>query len=1131
MNKVFFLILFTVSNVSAISNEVAVNEIKVYHINQRLSQNTPTVIFKDSKGLMWFGTFDGLNQYDGLNINVYRYFADDTASLTNSQIQDIVEDTLGRLWIATNNGISVYNSETDNFIRYYNSPDDPNSVPPNSIIDLIVDSKGDIWGVGDEVFRYNPKEDNFTRYRFGDLLTEHLTTIFNNLYEDNRGRIWCLYFKEIYYYSPEENKLILFYDGNKNPLNNKSWKFIEMIQINNEEFWITTDNAGIIIADLYKTNVLKTYNGFKNIHEGELNSVNLLKIYRDKSQKIWISAENQGLYVFNKHNELVYHFVSDPDRDFTIGFNSVWSIYEDSEGRYWLGSWDAGVDVIDLYYSKFEHYQYLKGLNSLSNNAVRDIVEDKNGNLWISTDGGGINHFNRKTGRFKVYKHDPDNLKSISSNAALPMAWDNNGNLWIGTWNGGVNIFNPQTEEFKRLNPNNSGLSSLNVFDIVFDDKSKMYFATYGGGLCIYDIESDHWHTYINDTENEKSISNDYTFSILLDSKNNIWIGCANGLNYLSLSPPGNDEFIHYFHDPDDKSTMSSNYIVAIYEDPFERIWIGTQGGLNLFNPEDSSFISYLKADGLSNDNINSIICKNKEEYWLGTNSGLVRFNPVNLTFRNYGISDGIQGYQYSRGAARKLRSDEMVFGGINGFNIFHPDSVYDNPNKPTVIFTDFKIFNRSVKIGEEGSPLKKHISETEYIRLTYKQNVFTFNFVALNYTHPEQNQYAYMMEGFENEWNYVENQTNATYTNLSAGEYVFRVKASNNDGIWNNEGASVTLRITPPFWKTWFFRISAVVLIAFIVFSYFAIRMQTIKRNNIILERTVTERTQELSKKNKLLLQQTDELNEVNTILEERQQQIEEQAQELFTQKEKLEEINVELNEVNATKDKFFSIIAHDIKNPFGTVMGFVELMQRNFGKWTDEKKVQIIDVLYDSTQNVYNLLENLLQWSRSQRNVIEFKPKKVSLKDMTFTVFSIFKHAADDKKIKLNLDIEEDISIYADESMLNTILRNLVSNAIKFTPKGGSVTISAVREKNNVLFKIKDSGVGMDEVRLKKLFRIDSHQSTEGTNKEKGTGLGLILTKEFVLKHRGEIWVESEVGKGSVFNFRLPEQEKTEG
>ncbi|MBN1599634.1 MAG: PAS domain-containing protein [Bacteroidales bacterium] len=842
MNRISLLIVSAFIALTGYSQEVVPNEIKVHHLNRELSHNTPSTIYQDSKGFIWFGTFDGLNRYDGLNMVVYKYEGTDTTSLTNSRIQELVEDTVGNIWVATDEGVSRFNRETHTFTRFYNDPNNPHTVPSGNIIDIIVTSKGEIWAVGEEACRYNAKKNNFTRYKFRELNTgEQRSAIYNHLYEDRRGRIWCTYFKEIYYYSPEQDKLVLFYNGYERPLIEKPWHFLEMNQVDDNSFWITTDNAGVIVQNLYRTNNLQTYSYFMNVDNDELINVNLLKLYKDKSQKIWVCAENQGVYVFSPERKMIHRFFADPNQDNTIGFNSVWSIYQDDAGRYWLGEWDAGADVIDPYFSKFEHFQYQKGQNSISNNAVRDILEDNYGNLWIATDGGGLNYFNRSTGEFKVFKHDPEDTTSLSANATLPLSWDNNGNIWIGTWNGGINIFNPETEQFRRLTPANSGLSSLNVFDIAYDGKENMFFATYGGGLCTYNMVTDEWQTYMHDPENINSVSSDYIFSILLDHSNNLWIGCTNALNFLTPAPRGKEEFIHYYHNNNDNSSLSSNSIVTIYEDPLNRIWVGTQAGLNMFNPEEGDFFTYTKEEGMLNDNVNCIVYNTKEDYWIGTNRGLIRFNPVDTSFRAYGLSDGIQGYQYSRGSAIQLKTGEMVFGGTVGFNIFNPDSVFDNPHKPKVLITDFKIFNKSVPIGK-NSVLKKHISETSYIKLSYKQAVFTFNFIALNYTHPEQNQYAYIMEGFEDDWNEVGNQTNATYTNLSAGEYVFRIKASNNDGLWNEEGASITIKITPPFWKTWWFISIIVLLVIYAVYLFIKYREKQAEKDKQILEQKIKE-------------------------------------------------------------------------------------------------------------------------------------------------------------------------------------------------------------------------------------------------------------------------------------------------
>ncbi len=691
---------------------------------------------------------------------------------------------------------------------------------------------------------------------------------------------------------------------------------------------------------------------------------------------------------------------------------------------------------------------------------------------------------------------------------------------------------------------------------------------------------------------------------------------------------------------------MPDNSIVGILEDDHGNLWVSSH-------------------NGISKATIDSIHGKLK------------------LTFRNYTAQDGLQGKVFNRCAYFKSRTGEMYFGGLNGFNAFHPDSIKDNSCIPLVHITDFLLFNKPVIVGAKSSPLNKHISQTKKLVLNYDQSVFTFRFIALNYIFSEKNQYAYIMEGFEKDWNYVGNKREATYTNLDPGEYTFRVKASNNDGIWNEEGTSIKIIILPPWWKTWWFKLMlASIIIFFLTYALFKfidkinrlanqtildernqlktlinnmpdhIFIKDIKSRFIILnessvkimggknEKDFINKTDfdfypketadkffkqeqeiintglplineestrningqemffsttkcpiinqkgetiglvgivsditakkiaqlEIEKQSEELKNYNIVLSEANVLLEERQQQIEEQSDELkatnekliehqarieqqaeelrshsenlkdindllvekqqliLKQSEQLKATNEELSLLNVTKDRFFSIIAHDLRNPFNVVSGFSEILLNKFDKLTPEKIHKFHEMIYTSSTNGNSLLENLLQWSRSQTGRIAFEPSRLNLLATAEETIKLLEGDAARKQISLKQSIDPNLVVNADENMIKTIFRNLISNAIKFTPENGTITLKSQIDDQMVIVSIADTGMGIPAKTISKLFRVDTIVTTKGTLKETGTGLGLLLCKDFVERHNGTIWVKSEENKGSCFYFTIP-------
>jgi len=509
---------------------------------------------------------------------------------------------------------------------------------------------------------------------------------------------------------------------------------------------------------------------------------------------------------------------------------------------------------------------------------------------------------------------------------------------------------------------------------------------------------------------------------------------------------------------------------------------------------------------------IRGIIEGNDDNLWITTTNGISRLNPRTQEFRNYSKEDGLQANEFHRQSYLKTRKGEIYMGGYNGFNSFWPDSLRDNDFISHVYITEFQIFNKPVDYSGPGTQFPTQISEAKEIKLSWRQSVFSFSFNAINYTFPEKNKYAYKMDGFETEWNYTNaSRRYVTYTNLNPGKYTFMVKASNNDGVWNDTGVTLRVIILPPWWGTWWFKIIFVFTLVSSLLYLILSRINHLKNQKLQLERLVAMKTSELQGK--------------NTILEDRQHKIEEQKEELVTQKESLEEMNIELNELNASKDKFFSILAHDLRGPLSSFVGATEILSEDFLTMEKEDIKDIAVSMKTSATNIYNLLENLLEWSRLMQDRMDFVPEKFNLKKKVEKCTEVLSGNARKKSIEVTVIIPGDLEILADDHMFDCIIRNLVSNALKFTPAGGTVCVSAYRNNYNAIeIHISDSGIGMPPELKNKLFLLNEKTSRKGTEGEPSTGLGLLLCKEFIEKHGGKIWVESEPDKGSIFKFSLP-------
>ncbi len=726
---------------------------KHFTIDDGLSDNFVSPILQDRQGFLWVGAKNGLNKYDGAEFTIYSHDSDDSNTISNNYIWSLLEDSNGILWVGTwGGGFNKFDPITQKFTRYQHDKNNSNSLSNDNIWNIYEDKAGILWiGTGDGgLNRFDPKTETFTHYKHDP---KNPNSISNNsvtrIYQDKTGIFW-----------------ISTYGGGLNKFDPTTEKFVHYNLTNNSLWCLYWDSE-----DKLWLGTEKGLNQFdpkteKFVHY--LNEDTILSIYEDSSSRLWIGTYN-GLNLFDKTTKTFTRFQENPALANSISDNTIWNINEDRTKTLWVTT-NQGLNKYDPGDYRFALYQHNpKTLNSLSDEQVSTIYQDENAILWLGTEGGGLNKFDRKNNKFTHYKN------SLSNNVIRSLRADKNGVLWIGTAGGGLNKFNPKTEKFVHYNKS-KGLNNDSILSIDLDSQGKVWIGMNGGGVDKFDPITETFKHY-----NKELISN-WVTNVMVDSNENIWIGTENGLTKLNSKT---DTFIHY-------SGLSNGFINRTYEDSNGTIWIGTNDGLNKLNPTTNNFTVYRTKHGLVSNNVIEIIEDNQGNLWLSTNKGISKFNPKTEKFRNYNRYDGLQNNLFLNDAAYKSKSGEIFLGGVNGFNAFYPDKLVDNPYIPPVVLTDFQIFNRSVNMGKQ-------------VTLSYDQSVFTIQFAALNYRASEKNKYAYMMQGFDKTWHYVDNKRRfATYTNLDAGEYIFKVKASNNDGLWNQTGASIKIIITPPWWQTW---------------------------------------------------------------------------------------------------------------------------------------------------------------------------------------------------------------------------------------------------------------------------------------------------------------------------------------
>jgi signal transduction histidine kinase/ligand-binding sensor domain-containing protein/AraC-like DNA-binding protein/ActR/RegA family two-component response regulator len=1017
-----------------------------YTVENGLSSNIIQCAFHDRKGWMWFGTREGLNRFDGYKFISYLPDSNDSLSLKGQLVRCITEDRDGNLWVGTENGA---------------------------------------------LNRFNYKKNNFSHFFVGKSV--------NAVLADKGGILWVGTNTGLYKFNPNTGKLIEYSATGKNPASLRN-NFVRTLAKDKQgNIWIGT-NKGIDILNVAENKIAHFTYSVTNLDD------EIWSIFIGEDGLICFGTYNTGFFIYNTVSKNLDNFY--PDRNYRRSF-TIRSIVEDKKGFYWIGT-RGGVYLFNKRTRKFSHFENIdREPSSLCNNSIANITLDRKGDIWIST-RGGISYMAQEKQIFRLYKSFVNDDNYLNNSEIYAFWLENNNSIWIGTENGGINILDRNSGKYRYISGN--ALSSNTIKAFAEDKQGHLWVATFLGGADVIDIKSRRVIAkHLHNPADSGSIMDNRVWSVLSDKNGNLWLGTDEGVDRFNFKT---QKFEHF------NNIARGNAVQCIKEDPEHDIWFFSNKSFSIYNPNTheirhyavpgrSLFVdskgrywlpSYYKGlilfdkqkgvlkiynekDGLPSIRTFCVLEDRSGYLWISSEKGLSKFDPGKGQFINYDKRDGLQGNQFNYGAVLQLPSGEFIFGGVNGFNLFNPGNVKPHKYIAPLVFTDFRVFYKPVPISDaKNAVLHEDISEAKSITLPYDQNVFTIEFSTLNYAQSHKSNYAYKLEGFDKDWNEIGEKHTAIYTNLNPGSYVFYVKSWNSDNLSKIQKIKLSIKITPPFWGTLWFKAFLVLLMLGIIYVLVCF----------------------LTYKSRL-------------------------KQELIMERAKARQ----LHELDLMKMKFFTNISHEIRTPLTLIVGPVEKMLTTAMSENEQKSH--LNIVYRNAQQLLRLVNQLLDFRKIESGNLKLEMKWIDIVDYINIIVGSFEQMAHDKGIILKVyAVQKEIFSFFDPEKVEKIINNLLSNALKFTNRGGSVHISIslildnqdetadVNGNRYIEIVVKDTGIGISESNLEKIF-YRFFQLKDSTN-QTGTGIGLSLTKELVKLHHGRICVESIPQKGTRFTVLLP-------
>ncbi len=1047
-------------------------------IQQNVSQRAISAITQDQDGYLWLGTNgDGLNRYSGLNFKNYSSNWNDNTTLNSSQIYSVFVDSFGQVWVGTEEGLNLYRRDLDQFERIPLTASKTKT--PVHALQETEDHQLIVGTHEKGLFVVDLKNKKTKKIKCETALT---SLLINTILKTPRGSILIGTNKGLLTYKTGSTTFdYAFFDTLQGQQTIRN--AIESLHVFASKIWLGTTSDGLLEIGSSPTNHYR-------IKNHKLTTKRILAMTQTQEGLLLCGTENDGLFAVKASGEIQHTYRYDPSEKYGLQSNSIWSLYTDYQHRIWVGYYNNGLAVIDKNLSKFNKIESIPNqVNSLNAASVTGIVKDSKKRYWITTIEGGVDVYDPKVQTF-THLNDPKNniAKGLQSFDIQTIFKDSKENIWLGTWNSGIYFLKKNSTNFQHLHKENSDLSANSVLSFDEDASGKIWIGTFIGGVCSYDPVSKKITHHNSETFKKHHLNTANVRIVRVDHNGHVFVGTRKGLFKIKTKKRNTFEVKSFNKQIQDlekpqKETMS---ILSIFEDSQQRLWIGTDGyGLCAYDAVTKKARWYNTSNELIHTTIASLIESEAGELWIGGNKGLSSFDPKTKKVTNFFTKDGLLSNNFNFNAVYKDPNGSLFFGNYKGVNYFNPKKIKYNKEVPKVYITGLKLFNKPVLPGQKDSPLTKVIATTKTLTLNHKQSVFTFDFIGINFSHTAQNKYAYFLEGFEEDWNYVQTNTSATYTNIPPGDYVFHVKAANNDGVWNENATRLTVQIIAPWWKTYWAFAGYLLFISIVGYFIWVFVNERIKEKRIIIN-----------------------------------------------QREERKQIEI----LNAKKIQFFTNISHEFRTPLTLILNPIEDILDDTALVLTDAVKEKHNSIYKNTKRLSRLIDELMDFRKLQFGKMPLQPVKIDPLAFASGIASYFEEEAAQRNIILSIENEgENNSIWADPSMLEKIIFNILSNAFKATPENGMVRLSVHRSVTPVILplidakkavpaieiNINDTGSGIKKENIDKIFERFFQAKEMDKQYYGGTGIGLEVVRSFMELHKGKIRVASKEREGTQFTL----------